>query len=286
MRKKLITRAVVIALCAGCVLGAAACNKGDGSGNAVPDVGASKQVDETGWKAAFAKTLAAKNFTFQFKETYSATGESSTEYITVYRWNNQQFVDDKGDYMQNGVVEKGVYKAYEIYEDGIYYNANTEEGYWSCWAEDDIDESFISSFDLKSFRTFYEKGFAYDMESIKAAEAIEDYDSRNEALDNCFFPLSELYSQFNFSDGIYAATLIENIKEQINNESKYIEPPFVNVKINEEGYLSYLSVDYAIKQNGEKDKIEFTLFNYGTTTYNVPAEAIKAVSDYKAQNKS
>lgn len=87
------------------------------------------------------------------------------------------------------------------------------------------------------------------------------------------------FSEFTFDGEKYSANWSEDWCD-------YVIP--VTVKINRDGYISYFSFkeNYNdIAPDGHtyiyKTSSEYTLYNYGTTTYSVPAEAKKVIEDYK-----
>lgn len=82
------------------------------------------------------------------------------------------------------------------------------------------------------------------------------------------------YSEFTYENGKYIGniTVTEYSKETIT----------VTLKFNDDGYVTYIAMEN--EEEGLSRFQESVIYNYGTTTYNFPAAAKKAVEDYKAAN--
>ena len=85
------------------------------------------------------------------------------------------------------------------------------------------------------------------------------------------------YSAFTYENGKYVGNItITEYDTEITMTA--------TVKINADGYITYLSASVEYEAEGSSLFQESTFYNYGTTTYNFPNDAKQAIEDYKASN--
>ncbi|MCM1439231.1 MAG: hypothetical protein NC131_08515 [Roseburia sp.] len=245
MKRKILVTAAVCALSAACVFGVTACSKDSGdSGSGHPDVGPSIEVAD---EAAW-KAAWNKTVTatnFTYVWLDKITDGIGMEATTMKAY----FWGDEKFLETKNAYSGGRDERYERYE---YYVVKENET--SYYANEEDGSWSVGVGD-------------YFMGEISTAIFFDDRFNGGENIAN-------LFSEFTYGSDKYTASLTyEGLTAS------------VTVKINQDGYVSYFNCTIDDTESGYyKYTSEYTFYNFGTTSYNVPAAAKQAVEDYKAAN--
>lgn len=270
MRKKILATLLVGAVAATAAAGLTACGKDDGG------VAKGEEVTEEAWKAAFAATVAAQNYTYEMTSDYKVSGTVDSKKYSVHSATEQKFYYD--------AVNNHCYSVYtETYKTSGFKDAGIEE--------EDYDESQTEkTYTLKdgdiTWEAEYNSGdeqpaweadeYGY-MRSYAAYIAAGTYAAEKDGAQKA---LTELYSAFKYSGGYYAASLWTDFDEEELTEVKLtfsIKGGYVVGCRNE--YKASHTEDGATETTDVKTSV--TISKYGSTTVEAPAEAVAAINAKK-----
>lgn len=271
MRKKFLATLLVGAVAATGAIGFSACGKDDAK------LVKGAEVSEEEWKAAFAATASAENYTYELNSEYSASGTVDSKKVTEYSTlvqkilydavNNHSYSEYTETYKTTGYKDAGVgekdyddtetVKRYTLKDGSVIWEAEycsgDEQPAWKADKWGDLDSDLI-----------YIVGSTYATEKSGTPKAI-----------------TELYSAFVYSGGYYTANLWADMDEEELTEVRLT----VSVK---NGYVIGMQTEYEVSDNeaGASGtatvKQSVTLSNYGGTTLEAPAEALAAIEAAKA----
>ncbi|MDE6505211.1 MAG: hypothetical protein K2L42_04995 [Clostridia bacterium] len=286
MRKKILVSLLVGVMAATGVAGLTACNPAD---SGLPK---GEEVTAEKWKSAFEKTASSENYTAEsvmiMKQTMTGTVEGKTVNATATSESAVKVYFDlagKKIYTETKYSEKftgledigeedgestSERKSYLIAENKTIwsseYSASTNK-----WTAEKSEYS--SEAEVKQNLSYSGVGMAF-AQTYKTSETAEASSAK---------PLADLYSAFTYSGGFYKATVW----------TAYTESTKIDLTVTvKDGYVSGIEAEASEEEteNGvtetSESKAVYKFSEFGKTSVNAPADAVKAINDKKAEEQT
>lgn len=287
MRKNLVAALLAGAVAAAGMVGLTACDDSGKSGLSKGD-----EVTAEKWAAAFAKTIAAENYTAEStaegKEVITGTKDGKeVNAVATFNTTGKLYYDLTGK---------------KVYSETKYTEKFT--GAEAFGGEDGEETSEVKSYDVAESKTIWSARYRkYNNEYNWTAEKYESlteedanrriadsgaavilaaqYTTSETAENSEAKPLAQLYSSFKYDGGYYKAELW----------TEYEGKQTVTVTVKGE-YVTGLQkeMNNVETEDGLTDtstsKSVVTFSKFGKTTVNAPADATKAINDLKAEQEN
>ena len=302
MNKKFISAVVTAFACAACALSFSAC------GNNPFDIPKGEMVaDEAAWKAAFEANLNAENITVKENYYYKKTATFEKDGNTITEVTDQTeilsaYINDGGMYASyklerhtSGEGESiGVpeifeeYKSYSLHELGEwennlapsdYYNFKTTDDWTTIEATPQVGYYMLSS-NYRGNRVYLCEKNSYDSYLLKYKYTMEPREGVNAEWTNSLKNLSDLYSAFTYSEGLYTAELYSvDFNDLITVKISIKDGIVVGLLIEDTCKLD--NDKYSITLNGT---ISFKYSDIGNTSYTLPQKLQDAIETERNNN--